>query len=99
MFFKNALKGEKDLAIQSVNNEMVNDAKWHELNALLMAESYSLINEKEKAIDWCEIAFKQGLKCYPFFSEYDPFLDNIRGDERFKKLMKRVKKEWENFEV
>ena len=27
-----------------------------------------------------------------------PFLDNIRGEEHFKKLMERVKYEWEHFE-
>jgi hypothetical protein len=27
------------------------------------------------------------------------FLANIRGEERFKKLMERVKYEWEHFEV
>ncbi len=29
----------------------------------------------------------------------NPFLENIRGEERFKKLMERVKYEWENFEI
>jgi len=28
-----------------------------------------------------------------------PFLVNIRGKERFKKLMERVKYEWEHFEA
>jgi hypothetical protein len=28
-----------------------------------------------------------------------PFLVNIRGEERFKKLMQRVKYEWEHFEA
>ena len=32
-------------------------------------------------------------------AEKDPFLENIRGEPRFKKLMERVKHEWENFEV
>ena len=58
-FFQYALKGEKDLAIQSVTNEMENGAKWHELNALFMAECYSLIGEKTKAIEWCEKAVRQ----------------------------------------
>jgi hypothetical protein len=31
--------------------------------------------------------------------EHDPLLKNIRSEERFKKLMERVKYEWENFEV
>jgi hypothetical protein len=29
----------------------------------------------------------------------DPFFDNIRGDERFKKLAEKAKYEWEHFEV
>jgi hypothetical protein len=32
-------------------------------------------------------------------AELDPFLANIRGEERFKKLMERVKYEWEHFMV
>jgi hypothetical protein len=29
----------------------------------------------------------------------DPFLANIRDEPRFKKLMERVKYEWEHFEI
>jgi hypothetical protein len=29
----------------------------------------------------------------------DPLPAHIRGEERFKKLMERVKKEWEEFEA
>jgi len=36
---------------------------------------------------------------YPYMNEHDPFLGKIRGEERFKKLMERVKSEWEHFEV
>jgi hypothetical protein len=36
---------------------------------------------------------------YSLFAENDKFLAKIRGDERFKKLMERVKYEWEHFEV
>jgi hypothetical protein len=35
---------------------------------------------------------------YAFRNNCDPFLANIRGEERFKKLMERVKYEWEHFE-
>jgi hypothetical protein len=34
---------------------------------------------------------------YPFLNEYDPFLKNLRDDARFKKLMQRIKTEWDNF--
>ena len=54
---------------------------------------------KVEALDWLENAVDRGFVNYPFISEYDPFLKNIRGEPRFKKLMERVKHEWENFEV
>jgi len=50
-------------------------------------------------LNWLEHAVDRGNFDYPFFNEYDPFLENICGEERFKKLMERVKYEWENFEV
>jgi hypothetical protein len=58
-----------------------------------------LIGEKNEAIDLLERATKDIFINYPFFSKIDPFLENIRGEERFKKLMEQVKYEWENFEV
>ena len=55
--------------------------------------------EKEESLNWLEHVINKGLINYPLFNEIDPVLDNICGEERFKKLMERVKKEWENFEV
>jgi disulfide oxidoreductase YuzD len=57
-----------------------------------------LLDEKKEALDWLENAVNRGIINYPFINTYDSFLDNIRGEERFKKLMERVKKEWEEFE-
>ncbi len=36
---------------------------------------------------------------YPHLSRIDPFRKNIRGEERVKTLMDRVKYEWDNFNV
>ncbi len=62
-------------------------------------ECFALIDEKERALDWLEKDVDLGMINYPLMNEFDPFLANIRGEERFKKLMERVKKEWEKFEV
>ncbi|GEM_PF-4842579 len=35
---------------------------------------------------------------YPVLSR-EPHLENLRGEERFKKLLKGVKVEWEQFEA
>jgi hypothetical protein len=64
-----------------------------------MADCYALINDKEESLKWLDHAVDWGLINYPLLSHLDPFLENIRGEERFKKLMERVKYEWENFEV
>ena len=60
---------------------------------------YAMLDEKEKTLNWSENAVNLGFINYPYMSQHDPFLENIRGEERFKKLMERVNYEWENFEV
>ncbi len=59
---------------------------------------YSFLNQPAPALDWLENAIERGICPYPLM-EVDPFLSNIRGEERFKMLMERVKYEWEHFEV
>jgi TolB-like protein/tetratricopeptide (TPR) repeat protein len=58
---------------------------------------YSFLNQPAPALDWLENAIERGICPYPLM-EVDPFLGNIRGEERFKKLMGQVKYEWEHFE-
>ena len=58
-----------------------------------------VLDAKDEALNWLEHAINIGFINYPFLNEYDPFLENIRGEKRFKKLMERVKYEWEHFEV
>jgi TolB-like protein len=99
LFIKYALMGIKTQALNSLSDE-TKKYTWNDpLFSGLMPGYFSLINEKEKALDYLNHALDRGFINYPFFSNIDPFLENIRGEERFKKLMERVKYEWENFEV
>jgi len=70
------------------------DSEW----AYYVADAFALLNEKKEALDWLENAVDRGIINYPFINKHDIFLDNIRGEARFKKLMERVKYEWEHFE-
>jgi non-specific serine/threonine protein kinase len=63
-----------------------------------LAGIFSLLGSKNDALDWLENAVDRGFINYPLLAEKDPWLVNIRGEPRFKKLMKRVKYEWEHFE-
>jgi hypothetical protein len=70
------------------------DAEW----SYLVAAALALLNENNDALDWLENAVRLGFINYPFLNQYDSFLENVRGEERFKMLMKRVQYDWEHFE-
>jgi serine/threonine protein kinase/tetratricopeptide (TPR) repeat protein len=99
LFIKYALQGKKAKAKQAIEPELEKAARGVEYLSRDMAHGYALIKEKKKALDWLENAIDRGFIAYPFLNDHDPFLDDIRGEERFKKLIQRVKNEWENFEV
>ncbi len=96
---KYALQENKKDALEAVTPQVEKAAKDVEYLARDLAHAYAMIDEKEKALDWLEHAVNRGFIAYPFLNEYDPFLQNIRGEERFKDLMERVKYEWETFEI
>jgi len=98
-FVKYCFQGDKEKALMSVSQELKKKSENDFELAFQMAECYTLINEKKSALDCMENAINRGVINYPFWAEKNPFLENIRGEARFKKLMERVKYEWENFEV
>jgi non-specific serine/threonine protein kinase len=66
---------------------------WH------LAAFCAYFGENENSLKWLDNAVSRGFINYPMLSQHDKLLDKVRGEERFKKLMERVKYEWENFEV
>ena len=98
-FMKHTWLGEADKALEIVNPNWTESARFDETFSWHVAAGYALIQKKEEAFDWLENSVNSGVIFYPFLSEYCPWFENIRSEPRFKKLMERVKHEWENFEV
>jgi hypothetical protein len=96
---KNSIQGNKKVVHDYLTDENIGRFKNDFENSQQVTDCLALIDEKGLALDWLEHSIKIGFINYPFLNEHDPFLENIRGEERFKKLMERVKHEWENFEV
>jgi tetratricopeptide (TPR) repeat protein len=94
-----AHKGEQVGTLERITQEVNDIAKWDESFSLMMAEIYALIFENDKAIDWLENTVNYGFINYPFLNQYDPFIENIRKEERFKILMEKVRHEWAILEV
>jgi len=97
LLLKYALLGDKTKATELVTPEREKCAR--DEAASFMADCYALLGEPDLAVDWLEIAVNCGYLNYPWLNEYDPFLSTVRGENRFKRLMERVKREWEAFEV
>ncbi len=99
LILKYALKGDKARMLHEMTPGFQRTILRDAMFSHYLAGFLSLLGEKEKALDWLENAVHVGFINYPLLNEYDPFLANVRGAARFKKLMERVKYEWENFEV
>ena len=41
----------------------------------------------DDALDWLQNAVTRGFTNYRFFSQHDPLLANLRGDERFQTVI------------
>lgn len=98
-FLALAINGRADVAKKAISPSM-RESIWMDFHLPWpMAEGYALLGDKDEALRWLERAVEKGNFNYPLWNELDPLLANIRGEPRFKKLMERVKHEWENFEV
>ena len=97
-FLRATLRGEKDAFSRLQTPDVLRTMKRDLQLSYHVASFCSFLGQPNEALDWLENAINRGFYNSPFM-EVDPFLDNIRGEERFKKLMERVKYEWEHFEV
>jgi serine/threonine protein kinase/tetratricopeptide (TPR) repeat protein len=94
-----AFQGEKSKLARLMSPEFLAWAQRDWMACLWLAEIFSLLQEKDKALDWLSRAVDLGSINYPFLNEFNPLLSNVRCEPRFQKLMERVKREWEDFEV
>jgi non-specific serine/threonine protein kinase len=99
LLIKYALDGQKEKVLQLLCDDFIATSRRDVHYSWRMATGYALIDEKEDAIDWIENAVNRGFINYPFLAGYDPLLESIRGEVRFKALLERVRHEWEHFEV
>jgi len=99
IFLKYIIKRDKDKLASLLTPDFVKKIQRDVQYSYHLATFYAYLDDKEESIKWLENAINRGFINYPLLSEHDKLLNNIRGEERFKKLMERVKYEWENFEV
>ena len=94
---KYGLLNDRDRLFEEITEDFQKDMRGRG-GGYWVAVPLALVGSIGEAIDWLEYDVRW-FHNFPFLAEKDPFLANLRGEERFKKLMERVKKEWEEFEV
>ena len=62
---------------------------------MFAADAYALIGRPDDALRWLRFAIDRGFINYPFLVEHDPFLGDVRRDERFRALVEPVRPRWE----
>jgi non-specific serine/threonine protein kinase len=98
-FLINAYEGRKADVERTMTSDFVAATEQDFQYSMMTAGGYSLLGEKEKALYWLENAIKRGFNNYVHMSEHDPFLATLRGEERFKELMRVAKARCDEFEV
>jgi len=96
---KYALEGKKNRIRELMTEEFILAEKREGVESCWAASFFAILGDFDTALDWLENSVNRGFINYPFMSQYDPFLTKMRGNPRYDQLMKRVKQEWENFEI
>ena len=94
-----ALKGQRHRVEEVATGKFREAAKRDCVLSCMVAGVYAMLGDREEALYWVETAVDHGFINYPYLSQYDPLLAKLKDEPRFKKLMERVKYEWEHFEV
>jgi non-specific serine/threonine protein kinase len=99
VILKYAFLGDQEKALGALSDDMRETLQRDAELSKNLAQFFAILGNSGESLNWLENAVDRGFINYPLLAEKDPFLESIRGEERFKKLMVRVKREWESFEV
>ena len=94
-----ALRGDA-AGVRRVATPELRAAVWRDdLFCWWTAECFALAGDADSALELLERAVELGMINYPFLAQHDPFLGALRGQERYERLMAKVRRAWEAFEV
>ena len=99
LLFKYGILKDEKKAYQLMTTDFLKGLKMDPIGSYMIVTAFALLEKRDEALEWLENAVNCGYLNYPVLAEKDPVLKSLRGEPRFKKLMERVKYEWEHFEV
>jgi tetratricopeptide (TPR) repeat protein len=99
--FSRALNGDRSGVLDwlSTNAYLREMAKTDEFFPCYLAACLAHVGETKEALDWIEQAISWGFSNHRFLSQYNRFLEPLRGDPRFQALMDRARRKQLDFVV
>ena len=92
---KNYILGKYDTGLESVR-KLDESGPMDSAVLFLIAESYATLEDSKNSLRVLRQAVEGGFFCYPFFLT-DPFLDPVRDDPEFQKILALAKEKHEAF--
>jgi hypothetical protein len=94
---KHALLGERERLLTLSTGELGSFC-WGDPEGLLwVAGCFAFVNERDRALQWLEHWVDRGSFNYPMLAHGDPWLQSLRSEPRFQRLLDRIRPEWERF--
>ena len=90
LILKHALEGNSTRVAELVTEELEAAFRTDLLFALMLAERYAVLGDRESACEWLEIAVDGGFWNFRFL-ESDPLLRDLQGDQALARLVDRAR--------
>jgi len=92
-----AFEGDREGVLRLIDRDLEHWARMDFAYSLWLAEALALSEEHDRAFEWLANSVERGNINYPYLSAYDPFLEPLRGTERFAIIMERAWVGWERW--
>ena len=95
-----ARRGQADLALQCVRRALESPRSFGHTHHVhhYIASAYALLGDTATAMAWLQRSVAGGWACWPFF-RIDPFLENLREEREFTRLMAELEQTYSTFEI
>jgi tetratricopeptide (TPR) repeat protein len=90
LIYKNAILGQKDLVLRGLEKYLPAVETSIEELSLWIADIYSMISEKDQAIEYLKKAAKKGFVNISYLKNIDPNLAEVRKEALFASVVKEV---------
>jgi len=93
-----ALSGDREQVLTSITPDLREAAAWDDIFSWWLADCYTLVGERDAALDCVQRMIELGMFNYPFLARHEPFLAPLRDEPRFGSLLEQARKLWVAFE-